>query len=333
MTLDEIQQGLHREASLLGDYQNMSKTYLANKYCDAEEAMWLAQENGDVKEAKHQDSLRSKYLSALMLRYWFKIFKWKVDSVSLRLEDSDYISWLSKALWVAFYYKLWRYEYKAKVQFGKFIEWELDKNGNKIPNKYYYKNDDTAVDKIINQCCFSIRGREYQYANKDKRKCNTQTYSLDASVDENGDCALDYAGAYTVDKSYLSGSEEIIDMFIKKDKIIEAIIVDGIINYDTFNEKKSKESIIVYDTDAGEKKEETITKVTSEFNPKKLVRYLNMIDQTFIQGFCSNHSIEEGKSLIVFDKLKKMSNSKLYKYIEKTLIEIKQTPELLECLM
>lgn len=333
MTLNEIQQNFHKEASILGDYKNMSKTFLANGYCDAEEAMWEAQENGNIKEAKFQNSLRSGYLAALILRYWFKIFKWKVDSVSLRLEDADYVAWLSKALWVAFYYKQWRYEYKAKVQFGKFIEWELDENGDKIPNKYYYKNDDNAVDKIINQCCFSIRGREYQYANKDKRRCNNQIYSLDASVDENGDCALEYAGAYTVDKAYGTGCEEVIDLFIKKDKIIEAIIVDGIINWDTFKETRAKDSIIYCDRETGEEYEEEITKVSSEFNPRKLVKYLNEIDQNFIKGFCDNHSIGEAKSLLVFDKLKKMSNSKLYKYIEKTLIEIKQTPELLECLM
>ena len=48
-------------ASGLGDYQAISKTDLANGYCDADEA------NDEIK--------RSQYFAALMLRYWYKIYE------------------------------------------------------------------------------------------------------------------------------------------------------------------------------------------------------------------------------------------------------------------
>ena len=45
-----------------------------------------------------------------------------------------------------------------------------------------------------------MRGRVFQYHNKDKRKANTQTYSLDTMIEDEGDYAAMSAGSYTNDE-------------------------------------------------------------------------------------------------------------------------------------
>ena len=311
----DTQNAFARNAELLGNYEAMSKTELANGYCDADEAAERARAEGNIREASKQEALRSEYFSALMLRYWYKIFEWSRNSSSLNLELTDFVSWLSKSLYVAFYYRMWRYEYEAEVKEGKFIKWKLDADGNRIPNKYYYIKDNTAPDKVINRCCGSMRGRVYQYYNKDKRKASVQTSSIDAMTDENGDSALAYSNCYEQNE-FASGAKCLVGEFLRQDKGLEALIADGIMNHDTMQFKVDKKH-----PEAGK-----------VFNARKLVKHLNLINQEFMQEFCEMYSIEESKGESILNKLKSFTNPKLYKYIDKTLIEIKETPEMLDLL-
>lgn len=320
--LQEAQEQFRRSANTLGDYSILTKTELANGYCDAEEA-------GD-------EILRSAYFSALMLRYWYKIYEWKRDSASLHLEEDDFIGWLSESLRIAFVYRNWRYEYKAIVSLknnGEFLGWELDENGNKIPNPYYWKVDPNAPDKIINRCCFSTRGREYQFHNKDKRRANVTVYSMDSMVDENGDCALDYAGAVE-NISITNGAFELIHRFLNDGRMLEAVILDGIVNHDSFKEDKSYHYEYDTDEETGEEIKEKVCDYSTEFDPRKLVKHLNSINQDFMQNyFCNEYDITDIEGNAILEKLNKTSNSKLYKYIQKTLIQIRETPELLNYLI
>ena len=129
MNIQEMQKLFMQDAQKLGDYQLMSKTELANGYCDAEEAAVAARAQGNEALAALYEDTRSQYYSALMLRYWYKIFEWAQNSSSLHLELTDFVDWLSDSLYVAFYYRLWRYEFEATVKYGKFIDWKYDENG------------------------------------------------------------------------------------------------------------------------------------------------------------------------------------------------------------
>ena len=140
-------------ASGLGDYQAISKTDLANGYCDADEA------NDEIK--------RSQYFAALMLRYWYKIYEWSKEK-NLRMDVEDFVYWLSDALigkYGAFTYRRWR----------------------DPKNKLY--NDPDGPDKVINRALYSTRNRHYDYINKDKRRANYYTYSADESIELHGDSA------------------------------------------------------------------------------------------------------------------------------------------------
>ena len=94
MNIREIQKSFMFHASLLGDYEGMTKSQLANGYCDAEEA--------------GNEALRSSYYAALMLRYWYRIFEWERSSKSLQLELEDFVIWLDDCLRDALYYRSWR---------------------------------------------------------------------------------------------------------------------------------------------------------------------------------------------------------------------------------
>lgn len=333
MTIREMQKAFQEDAIALGDYQAMTKTELANGYCDADENALKAKADGDFDQAEEYEMLRSAYYSALMLRYWYKIFEWQKNSYTLNLDPTDFVDWLSDSLYVAFYYRMWRYEYQAIVKEGKFIEYKLDKNGNKIPNSYYYITDPNAPDKVINRCCGSMRGRVFQFHNKDKRKIDTQTYSLDSMIDEEGDYAINYSGAYTEDnRPYTHGAYSLVQMLLDRGETLEALIVDSIAYQDTF--KKQKTTIInkEINNETGEEIKIKDVAVYNMFDPRKLVKHLNTIGEEFIYLFCQNYQITNTIGNTLLANLKSLSNVKLYKIIEKTLSEIKQTPEMVECI-
>ena len=335
MTVREMQTAFMNDASALGDYQLMSKTELANGYCDEDEAAQQAKADGDKIALQQHEVLRSAYFSALMLRYWYKIFEWQRNSSTLNLELSDFVDWLHDSLYVAFYYRTWRYEFEATVKEGRFIEYKLDKDGNKIPNSYYYVNDENAPDKIINRCCGSMRGRVFQYHNKDKRKANTQTYSLDNMLEEDGDYAALLAGNYTTDDSLKSqeSAYTLVQTLLNRGESLEALIIESIAYYDSTKEKKVMKTATDVDEETGEEFEYKYADVTSKFDSRKLVKHLSTIGEDFIYNFCETYDVNKTVGSKLLDKLKSLNNVKLYKAIEKTLEEIRQSPELLKCLL
>lgn len=317
MTLYELKLVYTHEAALLGDYQNMSKTYLANKYCDEEEALWAT---GD----EEHDIMRSRYLSALMLKYWSKVVNWKTnEAASLNYDDNDYASMLYQALWVAFYYKQWRYEWKAKVEKGKFMSWVLDERGERIENPYYYLRDENAVDKIINRCCLSIRGKEYQKMNKHVRKANVLLYSIDAQKEDYGDAALESASATTVDR--IDGTSDLIQQYLNRKKWVEAFVVDSILQDNAFKYKKKKYAGV----DEDGTPLSTIVEVPS-FDQRSLAKYIREADTNILSRFCSRYQVVDSESAI--EKIKSLKPSTINTYIKKTLTEIKETPSLLNCI-
>ena len=329
MTIKEIQKIYQDEASFLGDYQSMSKTELANGYCDARHASWDAEARGDLVERDNQETIRSAYFAALMLRYWFKIWEWIKNSKSLRLEETDFIDWLADGLWVAFYYETWRYEYKATVKDGKFVDWQYDENGEKIPNPYYWKIDENAPDKMINRCCASIRGKYYQYYNKDKRKAGVQTYSLDALIDEDGDYAVQWTGCMTEDNHIHNTSYyALVNAFYSKNELLEGLVIDGMVNGDSFKQETKTEITQVWDEEANEYVDEEVERTSSIFDPRKLVKHLSHLDQNYIYEFCHIYDLPISAGDLIYNKLKKTPNVKLYKLIEKVQLEVQNDESL-----
>ena len=329
MTIKEMQKIYKDEASMLGDYQSMTKTELANGYCDARHASWDAEERGDESEKYYQEQIRSAYFAALMLRYWYKIWEWIKNSRSLNLDQTDFIDWLADGLWVAFYYETWRYEYKAIVKDGKFIDWQYDENGEKIPNPYYWKLDENAPDKMINRCCASIRGKYYQYWNKGKRKSEVQTCSLDALIDEDGDYATQWTGCITEDNHVFDTSYyALINAFYSKNELLEGLVIDGIVNGDSFKQEIKTEVAQIWDEDEQKYMDEEIEKSYDVFDARKLVKHLSHLDQDYIYNFCHIYDLPISAGDLIYNKLKKTTNIKLYKLIEKVQLEVQSDDSL-----
>lgn len=318
-TIHTMQNNFKLDAEQLGNYEAMSKTELANGYCDADEA-------GD-------EVMKSAYFSALMLRYWYKIWAWQKESASLHSAPTDFVDWLVDSLVIAFTYRTWRYEYKPKVSLknnGAFEGWELDENGNKIPNPYYYKVDPDAPDKIINRCCFSTRGREYQYHNKDMRKANVNTTSLDSLIDENGDYAVKWTGCVTNNShEYDNPTYLLVNAFTSRNELLEGLVVDGMTNGDAFKTVKVTYMSEVYDDVLGDYVEKEFEKNKYVFDPRKLVKHLNRIDEKYILEYCAQYDLNY--NLIgtkLYEKLKKLNNKKLYDLIKKVQLEVRKSDEL-----
>lgn len=271
--------------------RNADITQLANGYCDADEA-------GD-------EDLRSKYFAALMVRYWFKIYDYDKSSKSSRLEIEDYTSWLYEALELAFSNRRWR-----------------DPN-----NKLY--TDKNGPDKVINMCCSTVRLRHYYTYNLDKNKINYLTDSIDRQVELYGDAAE--AAQITSGSSNSSAIDTIISMLVKDNKILEAIIVDGICYQDTFKEFKTKYNY--KDEETGE--EDVTYRYSHEFNQHMLINHLKALVQDdeevrsiFLNYFGNSYGIEKDQYEDALTIIESSNNQKLYTYIRKTLYELKNSKEI-----
>lgn len=314
MNLNDIQKAYKESARLLGDYSTISKTELANAYCDLDEQITKILEENVEANVQELEELKSAYFSALVLRYWYKISEWIQNSASLKLPVEEFVDWLVDSLQVAFRYREWRYEYKViRGKHTHQIEgYKLDANGEKIVNPYYYATDENAVDKIFNRCIFSARGRAYQFANKAKRKDDNYKVSLEAMIEENGDAVMVSSGTSEESPTF-DGVSEIIKILLAKDEVAEALIVDGIARHDTFRKDKGEDA--------------------EYFDNRKLVKHLNALTSEDVTAFCKHYGYVKEIKALPNNSFKDMNNKRLYRIIEKTLKEIKLRPELLNCLL
>lgn len=264
------------------------------------------------EELKGYETPKSQYFAVVMIKWWYKIYEMMKQSLSLKLPEDEYVNWLEDSVDIACRYRAW-------------LDPDSDVYGKK-----------EAVDIVMSRCCFSTRGREYQHFNKDKRKANVLLYSIDSMVEDNGDSALSYTGAVSVNNP-LRGASELVTRFLAEGKPIEALILDGIAYQDSFKEAKSshKEIHINFNdkTDEEEEEEVKVYDYDYTYDDKKLVKHLNRVDENFILNyFCHAYdiSVEVGEDIL--RKLNSMNNTKLYKIIKKTKIQIAQSPELLSYL-
>ena len=105
------------------------------------------------------------------------------------------------------------------------------------------------------------------------------------------------------------------------------MIVDGIAYRQSFKAHKVKTNITI-PTEDGEIITDTITDKVQVFDARRLVKHLTHINPDFMAKFCRYYAIEEERGVDIYNKLTSMSNPKLYKCIEKTLIQIRDNPKL-----
>lgn len=272
----------YQARKLIKPYEQYSIDELADAYCDA-------CDRGD-------EILKNIYISALILRFWYTIDKmYKANKVAPSLEHEDFFWWLYEAIEYACKYRGWR-----------------------DPNKKL------NAQQCINKCIETIKLQKYYDLRLDKRKVVNNCCSIETPVGEERE------GGCKVLKDILESDDNIDDCYadddavllvqsyINRNKIIEAILLDNIAFNDT--RKHFKKTIKTQNSEG-----ETIRYVehSSEFWPYKLVQIVSKLPATYKSYFLKRYNISEEKLSVVLDTIDKANNQKLYKYLRETLAELK----------
>ena len=267
---------------LVKPYEQYSIDELADAYCDAVD-------NGD-------EALKNIYISALILHFWYTIDKmYKANPVAPSLEYEDFFWWLYEAIEYACKYRGWK---------------DPTKNLN--------------AQQCINKCIDTIKLQKYYNLRLDKNKTVNFCTSLDAPIcggdgdDESKSLADTIESEETV---YGDGADDVVMLvqsYLNKNKIIEAIIIDNI----AFNDVQRHYKKVVKATNAdGEAYK--YTEHSSEFWPYRLVQIVSSLPSTYKSSFLKKYCVSEEKLATVLDALGKVNNQKLYKYLKCTLDELR----------
>ena len=267
-------------------YEKYSIDELANAYCDAVDS-----DNATLKDI---------YISALILRFWHKIDKmYRENTVAPSLERQDFFWWLYEAIEYACKYRGWRDE---------------TKNLN--------------AQTCINKCIETIKLQKYYNIRLDKRKAVNYCVSMEEPVVGATMSSSNPGESKTVgdmlesEESYDDHSSDdvmaLVQSYINSNKIIEAIIIDSIAFNDVQRHFKKTIKTKNY-------KGEDIKYVehSSEFWPYKLVQIVSKLPEDYKTKFMDKYHISEEKLTTVLDALSKVNNQKIYRYLERTIEELK----------
>ena len=265
------------------DYSTCPVNVLADGYCDATD-------RGDDYE-------RDLFISGLILRFWFAVKKMQEKSPGLGFDENEFAGWLYEALEYACKYRAWRDPAK-KVN----------------------------AQQAINQCIETIRLQHYYQLNLQKHKASFSTISLDLPTGGEDDktTLFDTLADETVDEefAYDRGTESaraIVQSYIDKNKLVEAIILDTIAFNDVMKENKISGKSTSIDDETGE---ETITKTTSygyEFWPFKAVQALKSLPTDYLGYFTENYKVKQEAISAAIETVRKANSQKLYKYLRACL--------------
>jgi hypothetical protein len=244
----------------------------------------------------NNETLKNIYISALILRFWSKIDKmYKSNTVAPCLEYEDFFWWLYEAIEYACKYRGWQ-----------------------DPTKHL------NAQQCINKCIDTIKLQKYYDLRLDKKKTVNYCTSMDAPIGGgDSDDAEKTLGDMLEDDSidYSAEADAVIMLvqnYINNNKIIEAIIIDNI----AFNDVRKHHKKVIKATNAdGEVYK--YTDYSSEFWPYKLVQIVSKLPSTYKKDFLTRYRISEEKLTTVLDALDKVNNQKLYKYLSKTLDELR----------
>lgn len=280
--LNETKKDLIEQArKLVKPYEQYSIDELADAYCDATDT--------------NNEQLKNVYISALILRFWYKIDKmYRENTVAPCLEYEDFFWWLYEAIEYACKYRGWRDETKK-----------------------------LNAQQCINKCIETIKLQKYYDLRLDKNKTVNFCTSMDAPiVGDSEDEAKTLGDMLEDEDDYFDTSADdvmmIVQSYINHNKIIEAILIDNI----AFNDVQRHSKRTVKTTDANGDPYR-YTEHSSEFWPYKLVQIVSKLPATYKDSFMTRYHISEEKLTTVLDVIDKANNQKLYKYLYRTLDELR----------
>jgi Zn-dependent peptidase ImmA (M78 family) len=105
----------------------------------------------------------------------------------------------------------------------------------------------------------------------------------------------------------------LVQSYINRNKIVEAILIDNIAFNDV--QRYHKKTI---KTDTGK-----YTDVSSEFWPYRLVQIVSKLPETYKREFLAKYKISEEKLDSVLAYVDKTNNQRIYKLLDRTLAELR----------
>ena len=257
-------------------YEQYSIDELANAYCDAVDS--------------GNEALKDIYISALILRFWYTIDKmYTSNTVAPSLEHEDFFWWLYEAIEYACKYRGWR---------------DTTKKLN--------------AQQCINKCIDTIKLQKYYNLRLDKNKTVNFTVSMDAPIGGEGDDHAKTVGDMleaeeTWDDHSADDVMLLVQNYINRDKIVEAILIDNIAFNDV--QRYYKETV---KTETGK-----YTEISSEFWPYRLVQIVSKLPDDYKCDFLRKYTISEEKLDAVLGYVDKVNNQRLYKLLDRTLADLR----------
>lgn len=187
-------------ASLCKDYETLSITELADKYCEAM----------DIDDEYNKNI----YFSTLILRFWYKIFKIHSKTRSLETELQDCCDWIASAILMAC-----SIDNRA---------WQTNKK----------LNAQQVINQIIQSRFVAAAYYESNLLkNAGKRNRSSLDLTIDNEGRQTSLCDL-LTDEKSIEADSAFYVKDILQDYIANDKIIEAIIVETIANNDVFKHEK-----------------------------------------------------------------------------------------------
>ena len=274
---------IEQARKLMKPYEAYSIDELADAYCEATDT--------------NNKNLKDIYISALILRFWYKIDKmYRENIVAPSLEYEDFFWWLYEAIEYACKYRGWK---------------DSTKNLN--------------AQQCINKCIDTIRLQKYYNLRLDKNKtinyCTSMDIPIGGDSDDNAMTLGDtFESEEVVDDFSSDDAMTLVQSYINKNKIIEAILLDNIAFNDV--QKHFKKTIKAKNAEG-----ETYryTEHSSEFWPFKLVKIINELSADYKSTFARRYNISDSKLTTCLEALHNMNNQKIYRMLDRTLSELRTT--------
>lgn len=240
------------------------------------------------------EHLKNLYISGLILRHWDKVKKLALTCPNIDLQGEEFVEWVYEAIMYACKYRKWQ------------------------------KDDRINAQQCLNQCIETIKKQHYYNYNLDKNKANYNTVSFDTPIGEENDngtqrTLLDTIVDENAERAVrmrdgATGARQIVQAFIDKNRIVEAIIMDIIAFGDT--EKVTKH---IKRQDGKNGKEIKYTTYTHEFWKFKAVQILSNLSDDYQQYFADNYLVKTSALDAALNVLKKANNQKIYKELNSAL--------------
>ena len=240
------------------------------------------------------EHLKNLYISGLILRHWDKVKKLALTCPNIDLQGEEFVEWVYEAIMYACKYRKWQKDERVNAQ------------------------------QCINQCIETIRKQHYYNYNLDKNRANYNTASFDTPVGDENDngtqrTLLDTVADENAERvarmaDSATTARQIIQAFIDKNRIVEAIIMDII----AFGDAEKITKHVKYGVDEnGEKVKYTTS--TREFWKFKAVQILSNLSNDYQRYFIDNYLVNTSALDAALNVLKKANNQKLYKELNQAL--------------